>query len=483
MGQKLASWIEKNEGLIILILLVIILRIPSLFEPYWYGDEGIYLVLGQGIRKGLILYRDIHDNKPPLLYILAAVAQNVFYFRLMLMASMIVATAIFFRISQLMFPRLPKAWYVTTLVMVGLTTVFEGNISNAEIFSVLPITLGMLLILQNKISLMTGLIFSLGVLLKVPAGADWVAAVIWLLLFTKTKLSDKRVWLMTLGVAAPIVGSLIYYELMGGGEPYLRSALLQNFGYLASWNTGEHSVSGFTSQKGLIIRTISLLAGLSGWWWLNKKRRFATGLNLTVIWFAWALFGSLLSERPYPHYLVQPAVPLAILLGWLIFSRGKIVKSLIIAILGVGILAYLKIGFWQYPVFSYYKNFAEYAFGVKNKEAYRNFFDNRVEQTYRISDYIRTTTRPEEKLFIWGDEPYIYALTNRLPAGRYTVAYHVIDFNGFGETVKAIEKNKPKIIIVMKYENRKFAELQAILANQYVLVKNIDQALIYKRLI
>ncbi len=66
--KQKAFFLQLNPFLLIIILLMILLRIPSLFEPYWYGDEGIYLTLGQAIRKGLLLYRDIHDNKPPLLY-------------------------------------------------------------------------------------------------------------------------------------------------------------------------------------------------------------------------------------------------------------------------------------------------------------------------------------------------------------------------------------------------------------------------------
>src|SRR3990167_1365562 len=49
-----------------------LLPIPSFIEPYWYGDEGIYQVIGMGLRNGRLLYRDIWDNKPPLLYVLYA---------------------------------------------------------------------------------------------------------------------------------------------------------------------------------------------------------------------------------------------------------------------------------------------------------------------------------------------------------------------------------------------------------------------------
>ena len=69
--MKIIAKIEKAKDfwfLLIVSFFFFILRFPSLFEPYWYGDEGIYQVLGMVIRKGGLLYRDIWDNKPPFLY-------------------------------------------------------------------------------------------------------------------------------------------------------------------------------------------------------------------------------------------------------------------------------------------------------------------------------------------------------------------------------------------------------------------------------
>src|SRR3990167_9750693 len=54
------------------LILFFLLRLPSLIEPYWYGDEGIYEVLGMAMRNERLLYKDIWDNKPPLLYVMYA---------------------------------------------------------------------------------------------------------------------------------------------------------------------------------------------------------------------------------------------------------------------------------------------------------------------------------------------------------------------------------------------------------------------------
>ncbi|MDZ7586514.1 MAG: hypothetical protein U0946_02055 [Patescibacteria group bacterium] len=477
MLKKLITWIEKNEGLILILLLVVILRIPSLFEPYWYGDEGIYLVLGQAFRKGLVFYRDIHDNKPPLLYLLAAISGNVFYFRLMLMIWFGAGTAAFFKLMQVVLPKKKLAWYGATLAMIILTTLFEGNVANAEIFIVLPVILAMLMVVNKTQHWFgVGLLFSAGFLFKVPAAFDFAALIIWLMMFEKNSL--RKILAMGFGFILPILGTIIYYGVAGGLEPYVRSALLQNIGYLTSWQPGQTSAG----QGGLMQRAVIIAGYLVIFYPLAKKFKFSKWVNLSVIWFLLAMFGALLSERPYPHYLIQPVVPGTILLALFIYSRQKWLKLVIVTL---GILSgwwWYQIKFWGYPMVPYYINFAQYITHQKSLEEYRNYFDPRVNQTYRLGEYLKKTTLPQDRVFIWGDEPGVYALAERLPVGRYTVAYHVVDFDGYKATMLAWGKQPPRVVLVMDYEKRPFKEMELILATDYILAGKIDQARVYRLL-
>jgi len=82
--MKLLKKLEESVGcwfLITISFLFFLLRFPSLFEPDWYGDEGIYQVLGLGINAGRLLYRDIFDNKPPLLYLVYSFVNSDLYLR------------------------------------------------------------------------------------------------------------------------------------------------------------------------------------------------------------------------------------------------------------------------------------------------------------------------------------------------------------------------------------------------------------------
>src|SRR3972149_5741894 len=170
---SLPNWLIATLGL------VFILRIPSFFEPFSYGDEMIYLTLGEAIRQGLVLYRDIHDNKPPLLYILAAVAGNVFWFRAILAAWSLATIYLFWRLMDALFPHKKPLQKLATVIFAALTTIplFEGQVANAEVFMIGPTLAAFLILftktLNTKNLFFSGVLFSIATLFKVPAAFDF----------------------------------------------------------------------------------------------------------------------------------------------------------------------------------------------------------------------------------------------------------------------------------------------------------------------
>lgn len=484
--------------LILILLTVAVLHLPSLFEPYWYGDEGIYLTLGMAVRKGLVLYRDIHDNKPPFLYWTAALAGTQFWFKFILMFWHLLTIVVFYRLAKVWSERSNWIPVISTGLLAVLTMLPEGNIANGEIFMILPVIGGMLTLarienfrkhnsdLKPHLFLLTGFLFSLGFLFKVPAVFDFLAVAVFYVFFLSTGIKDiiprifnKNIWLLIIGFLGPIILSLIYYATRGGFEPYLRSALLQNMGYLSSWKAADHSVSTPFVISGLMARAGILLIGVAGLWIANLRFKLSPKTSLVSLWFLFALFGALLSERPYPHYLIQPAVPAALLLVVLFIDKSRIAKIVVGAQIITTVTAYLFIGFWYYPFWPYYQNFAAWTTGNKTQAEYFSFFGEQVNRDYKIAEYVRRTTSPEDRIFIWGDNPFIYPLSQRLPVGRYTVAYHVVDFKAYDETAAAITIKKPKVIVWLDYD-RRFPQLSAIISNDYAQAGDIDGAAIFR---
>lgn len=475
--------------LIIIFITAIIFRLPSLFEPYWYGDENIYLVMGQALRKGLVFYKEIHDNKPPLLYLLAALTGNVFSFRLLLLVWHLLTIYLFWKLCLLLFKK-EKIVFILTLVFTIFSTIplLEGNIANAEIFMLLPTIGAMWLLaksqkLKAKSYFWAGILFSLAFLFKVPAGFDFCAAFLFFLIFQEKNLKTilKKSWwqkalpLLT-GFLLPITLSLFYYFLKGSLLDYIRACFSQNVGYLSTWK-GE---TGFLQGQGrLLIRTGILLILLLILY--LKKNRLDKRFLLPALWSLFSLFAALLSERPYPHYLIQ-VLPAAILLLGLIFEKKLKEKALILFTFGILLLAFYYYNFYTYPVFSYYKNFLLFATGQRDKEAYFNAFDAKTNQTYQIAFYLKTHTLLDERVFIWGNEPGIHALSHRLPVGKYMVAYHIVHFNGFKETMESLKEKMPNFIIKMSYEERPFKEFDIFLNQYYIRTTIIGQAEIYHKI-
>src|SRR3989338_2050674 len=89
-----------------LILFVIFLfRLPSLFEPYWYGDEGIFAAVAANLNQGGVLYQTAWDNKPPMIYLTYAAifklfGVSMFWLRLVTLALVLATAVVIYEIAK-----------------------------------------------------------------------------------------------------------------------------------------------------------------------------------------------------------------------------------------------------------------------------------------------------------------------------------------------------------------------------------------------
>jgi len=483
-GEKKFKKIFWEKWWLILGLIVFLLRIPSLFEPFVYGDEGIYLTLGQAIRRGLVLYKDIHDNKPPLLYLLAAAAGNFSYYRAILFFWSFATIYLFCKLSLLLFKN-KNSQIISTFIFAILTSIhtFEGNVGNAENFMILPTLAGFYLLLKAEKwqhYFFAGVLFSLATLFKVPASFDFAAALIFTLILFLNKKAKKyssfiiHDSLLIFGFLLPILVTFVYYASKNALSFYLSAAFFQNLPYLSSWTPDKTKVASLPLP--LILRAF-FLGGILVFIFLYRKKLSLT-TTLILTWFPFSLFAALLSSRPYPHYLLQVLPSLAFSWGLPISkSKEKIIPIIFSIIL---IFSFFWFKFWYYPNIFYYKNFYQFIVGQKTKEEYVNYFGSQTKFLYQTASYLKTHTTPEQKIFLWSNQPSIYALANRLPATRLIVAYHIIDFNGWEETINTLRQNPPPYIVVSREEKRPFKELLFFLQDYYFPTFKFGEFTIFK---
>lgn len=496
--MNLLMHVEKNKlfwPLLGLCLLFILLRMPSLIEPYWYGDEGIYHVVGKALNDGYVLYKDIWDNKPPLLYVIYAWANSDQM--TVRTISLIVGTFsafVFFFLGQIVLKSQKTALLATSLyVLLFASPILEGNIANAENFMLLPIITSALLIYKSAehktnhlsplISHLTlpisGLLLGFAFLFKIVAIFDLVAFSLFLLLLSTKKLtwkslidSVKSLLPFFAGFLIPFVLTTLYFASQGIFSDYIQSVFSRNVDYVGFENYLFGIPQGLLYLK-LILLALSL--GLIVW----KRELFSRPVLFIALWLVFSLFNANFSGRPYTHYLLV-LLPCFCLLAGMIGMHWRTKQA---KVAGVVAAALLIIILFTFPIYgpgktaAYYKTSIEYLLGQKDVDAYQSFFDTKTPRDYKLASFIKSRTTEKDKIFIWGDSAQIYTLADKLPPYKYTVSYHVKESKELlKQTQKAIEEVKPKYIIVLP-------ETQPLPFNVplYIMRFNVEGAIIYER--
>jgi len=470
-----------------LLAIILILRIPSFFEPYFYGDEMIYLTLGQGIRQNVPLYSNLHDNKPPLLYLTAAIAGNIFWFKVILMFWNLVTIILFFNLAKYLFQKNETAQKVSTVIFGLLTTLplLEGLTVNSELFMIAFTIAAMLILLtkQNSVKnlLFAGALFGIGALYKIPAAFDAPIIVIYWLISGDLKNWRevfKKTLLLVIGFAIPIAMTFVWYFIKGAFPEYLTAAFLQNVGYVSSFRPGDIQKPFLVKNAPLLIRAFIVFAG-SGMLFVFRKKLSKKYILITV-WTLFALFAITLSERPYPHYLIQVLAPMSILLT-MFFTEKTLEQSLVVIPLAITFFVPFYFKFWIYPTTSYYTRFVNFAIGKESKSEYFGNFTPTVNRNYAIAEFLQKSSLPKDKVFIWdGDSATIYALSNRLPPIKYVADYHINDYSTKQIEADKITASLPKFIILT--DNYKFTEIMPLIKSKYILINRIENANIYSRI-
>lgn len=506
------AFLLRHEVLILLLAFQVLLRIPNLFEPYWYGDEGIYLTVGAAMRQGLHLYAQTLDHKTPIIYYLAMVPSQ-FWFRLLLIGWMSVSTLFFFLLSKnLKFKSLQQ--YIATFLFILFTTLpwLEGNIPNGELFVMGFVLVGgwffsrtkfFQLYLEEKlvpiksvickpqVALfgLAGFFFSLGILTKVPALFDILPffAVGYFTLVDHFSIKRSRkvlfsilgMWeVMGIAIITPLILSLSYFATRGTVLAYIDIGILYNFRYAGHWALPALplGLEMLLTMKGKVVIVTLVMLLMTVW-----SKKFSARAQFIITWAVFSLFGALLSSRPYPHYLLQIVPAFALLIG-LLLQKAKTRVELATLITPLVLLfgAIYAIGFGFYPTAKYYTHFLSYVSGRISRDAYYQQFDSLMSDNYQAAAILRQD--PQPRIFIWGTNPTLYALSHKIPTGRFTTAFHLPDFPGaFEETYLDLTKYQPQYIVVMKGESIKFPEFFTYLDLHYLPFKELDRMTIYKK--
>lgn len=478
---------RRYSVLFFILLFVFFLRIPSLFEPYWYGDEGIRLAVGQALFSGKIPYRDVFDNAPPLLYVLFGAGGTLFGVKLILTLWILGATAIFyllaksiersFNLKSKLFP--PLATFL--FVLATSTPLFEGNLANGEIFFILPSVAAMFLVFEALMGsasfsafFLLGTLFALSSLTKVPSVTDFLAAIIVFIFFLPKKSLVKNLSFSISGFLIPWIITFISFSMTGNFSFFFESVFTTGISYI---NFANQLITPFGALI-LKIITASFFALIL---FVNKKHLGAQ-ITFLFLWLSFSLLGALIGGRGFTHYLIQAMAPLTLILALptLRLTRGQIVS----AFFGLVIFSFVFYigGFTLKRSFSYYENFIRYAWKLKTTEEYQGWFDAKTPSRYAIAEFLQTKLQKGKCIFIFGDEPQLYPLSGFCPQTRFIAAYHLnFDPNFREEAIKKLESDLPSLIVVFDETQTSFPQFNQLLIFQYRPLYRISDAVIWQK--
>ncbi len=447
----------------------------------------IYLNLGQGVRQGVTLYKDLHDNKPPLLYWTAAVAGNLFWFKAILAAWSLATIILFYRLAVKLFEKNPKAQKISVLIFAISTTlpILEGSTVNSELFMIGFTVWAFIILLGEGLTprkiFAAGFLLGIGALFKIPAAFDApIIVAYWIIVKGVGKWREvfRDALILFAGFASPILLTVIYYFFNGAHWDYIKAGFLQNIGYLSSFRPGDIRKPFLERNAPLLIRASIVAAGIFVVYIFRK--RLSKNFILLTVWLLFALFAIALSERPYPHYFIQAIAPISFLLAKL-FAEKSFEQSLVVIPLTVAFFVPVFYKFYLYPTSTYYLRFLNFSTGGITRDEYFNSFDSNTVRNYKIADFLAQATTSKDRVFVWDPtSPTIYALSRRLPPIKYVVPYHVIDYSSMESVAEDIIKSPPKFIVLTP--DNPYPEISKLLTKSYLLINQIEGADIYLRL-
>ena len=530
--KKFDHWLDSHIIVWFLLIVMAVLRIPNFFEPYWYGDEGIYLTIGNALKQGGILYQTIVDHKTPLIYYLAMVPSLPAFRVILFLFASVSVVGLYILSFRFLKSFLSRAIAGIGFVLLTTLPLFEGHIANGELFVIGFVLLGWMLIAQTPIAkllskdkslpltelaqlskqsllyqaglfFLAGLAFGLGILTKVPALFDAVAVALlfWWFFLRQLDSSSKKVsfwWqqlkfllpsalLFGIGLLLPLGVSILYFTARGAFPDYLQFGLLYNFHYASNWGlpfsqpwlVWLFTLPGKAAVVGVILIILSIF-----------NRKFSPAFLFSSGWFLLALFASLLSNRPYPHYYLQLIPPLVLLVGVVVDSLRHVLKryhllqsyrdllaSILLLALLLAVLRLLQVG--GYSVSAYYSSFYRLITKQITATEYRNSFNHLMNDNYEAAELLSTVEN--NRLFIWGTNPSLYALTKTVPVGKFTVAFHIQDLGVYEETLAAVQTEMPEYIVVMNDDANTFPELTSWIKQKYIPNTSFEHFVVWRK--
>ncbi|HLB23014.1 MAG TPA: glycosyltransferase family 39 protein [Dehalococcoidia bacterium] len=482
---------------VLLVAVAFLMRVPSLAEPRWYRDEGIFAAVAYDIRHGQTLYSGAWDNKPPLIFYTYAGIQAVFgngvvalhlvtsiVVLLTLMAVMAIALRLYGRWRALLAGVLFAAMMCTPVI--------EGNLAMTETYMILPATLAVGCVLfagagERRLTwyAAAGALLGVAALYKQVAVFDGAAIAVYVWLVeprhagaTKSRALSRLVMLAA-AFAAPQIAFAAYF-LVTGAFPAYWYAIAGSLPLYSSLGPEENALMRFAAYVPALLVTA----------WLARRRAEGGSIGpaqFPALWLSFAVAGATSSNLPFPHYLQQAAPALALTAASIpaLAPRDKLERVTLAAAAALALV--LVAGQFgeardrrQLSPLAYYENYVSYRAGERDYQQYERFFDGSGES---VRDIAREIERDGAgtTVYSWSELPWLYAaggVSN--PARYYTSFLGELVPDAKATIIRELEASPPAYIVVSDNAYAPFGDLDDLIADRYVLLVGRNDWRLYR---
>jgi 4-amino-4-deoxy-L-arabinose transferase-like glycosyltransferase len=499
--SRTPSWLAltcaRGRAPLVAAALTVLLRLPGLLEPHHYGDEGIFAAVARQLLRGDVLYAQVWDDKPPLVFwlyasVLALFGPSMLALRLLAMlwavATVLAAVALATRLAS------PRAVWIAgiTCALVISTPLIEANLALTELFASAPVAWAFVLLagrsqgtseqpaglsgwlLRHGPYLGAGALLAVGLLFKQVMALDAVAAGVFVVLAARPVL--PKLAALVGGYAVPVVLTAALLAVQGALDDGLYAAFGFYRVYLAE---GSGLPPLFTAAKlapALLAIALAMLA---------TRHASRSGTALAVLWLGFAATGAVLGGRPFGHYLVQVVAPASVAPGLLCSAIAP--RQRLVLVSGMAVACYVIFSafnrYWySYEMvrLAYYHNAALYVAGNRSRAEYEGFFSWRVAHQRAFASIIRADD--ERTLFVWGEYPWLYPLADADSATRYVTSYHTSFVpDAKTDVIAALNALPPRYIVWERDEWRRLPGLADLVAARYQRVSTAGNSELYRR--
>jgi hypothetical protein len=425
----------------------LLIRIPTLAEPRWYYDEGIFATVAWATNKGMTLYVGVFDLQPPGIYwlykllLVTGAGDHHVVVQLAVSAFAVSSAVLTFAIAR----RWMDIWPATLAGLLsgfGLSLpAFNGNLLNVEI-AALPFFLASLLAAFNSrysVVFLSGILLGVAVIVRPSFMVDAVALLVPLLSVGR---KDLRLVTAGFGVMVALAAAAFGLWLEGSLNAYLSVVAPVDRSYLLNANRGTLTP---VYTRLAVFGAIAVVA---------LVRAKSTGGRFMALLLPASLAGSTLTPKGYVHFVHEAIPPIALgiamlagryRLRWLSAPAAAIV-------LVVSAGAQLTLPELQTAAMTgrppmllrdsvgfdpgYYTNWFAYATGSKSYPEYAAWFWD-IPAKERELAQIQSLGRPRgSTLQVIGPVPWLYMDSGLAPGSPYLNATDLWGQSAFKDRVR-----------------------------------------------